>query len=96
VLRPIREGGDWRALAAGLFDGSGSRGNGAAMRVAPLGAFHANDPAEAAHQAALSASVTHTHPEAAAVAVAAVHAAAGPQPPGPFIDQILEQWINPS
>lgn len=94
MLRLVREGGDWRSLAAGLFDGSGSWGNGAAMRVAPLGAFFAGDPAEAARQAALSATVTHTHPEAVAgaiaVAVAAAHAAGGLLPPGPFIDKVLE------
>ena len=94
LLRLVRNGADWRALAAALFDGNGSWGNGAAMRVAPLGAFFADDPAEAARQAALSATVTHTHPEAVAgaiaVAVAAAHAASGPLPPGPFIDRILE------
>ena len=94
MLRLVRDGGDWRALAAGLFDGTGSWGNGAAMRVAPLGAFFAGDPAEAARQAALSAMVTHTHPEAVAgaiaVAVAAAHAASGLLPPGPLIDRILE------
>jgi ADP-ribosylglycohydrolase len=90
LLRLVRDGGDWRSLAAGLFDGSGSRGNGAAMRVAPLGAFFAGDPVEAARQAALSATVTHTHPEAVAGAVAAAHAASGPLPPGPFIDRVLE------
>jgi hypothetical protein len=30
MLRLVREGGDWRSLAARLFDGSGSWGNGAA------------------------------------------------------------------
>ena len=94
LLRLIRDGGDWRVLASELFGGSGSWGNGAAMRVAPLGAFFADDPAEAARQAALSAAVTHTHPEAIAgaiaVAVATAHAAIGPLPPGPFIDRILE------
>lgn len=94
MLRLVREGGDWRTLAAGLFGGSGSWGNGAAMRVAPLGAFFAGDPAEAARQAALSATVTHTHPEAVAgavaVAVAAALAAGGPIRPGPFIDLVLE------
>ncbi|MER6005354.1 ADP-ribosylglycohydrolase family protein [Nonomuraea angiospora] len=39
----VREGGDWRTLSAELFDGKGSWGNGAAMRVAPLGAWFAND-----------------------------------------------------
>jgi ADP-ribosylglycohydrolase len=94
LLRLVRDGGDWRTLAAGLFDGSGSWGNGAAMRVAPLGAFFADAPAEAARQAALSAMVTHTHPEAVAgaiaVAVAAAAAAGGPLSPGPFIDRVLE------
>lgn len=94
MLRLVREGGDWRSLAADLFDGSGSWGNGAAMRVAPVGAFLAEDPAEAARQAALSATVTHAHPDAVAgaiaVAVAAAYAASGPLSPGPFIDQILE------
>jgi ADP-ribosylglycohydrolase len=94
LLRLVRDGGDWRSLAGALFDGSGSWGNGAAMRVAPLGAFFADNPAEAARQAALSATVTHTHPEAVdgaiAVAVAAAHAASGPLPPGPFIDRVLE------
>jgi ADP-ribosylglycohydrolase len=94
MLRLVREGGDWRSLAASLFDSSGSWGNGAAMRVAPVGAFFADDPAEAARQAALSATVTHTHPEAVAgaiaVAAAAAQAASGPLPPGPFIDRVLE------
>ncbi|MFC5185688.1 ADP-ribosylglycohydrolase family protein [Actinomadura harenae] len=94
MLRLVREGGDWRELAAGLFDGGGSWGNGAAMRVAPLGAFLADDLSEAARQAALSATVTHTHPEAVAgavaVAVAAGLAASGAQRPGTFIDRILE------
>ncbi|MGW0786830.1 ADP-ribosylglycohydrolase family protein [Streptomyces sp. NPDC002911] len=66
---------DWRILAPGLFEG-GSLGNGAAMRVAPLGArFHA-DLGHAAEQAALSAVVTHAHPEGVAGAVAVAVAAA--------------------
>lgn len=40
MLRLIRqEGADWRTLAAQMFNGQGSWGNGAAMRVAPLGAW---------------------------------------------------------
>lgn len=77
MLRLVREGGDWRSLAARLFDGSGSWGNGAAMRVAPVGAFFADDPAEAVRQAALSATVTHAHPEAIAGAMAVAAAASG-------------------
>jgi ADP-ribosylglycohydrolase len=54
-------------------------GNGAAMRVAPLGAFHAADHQRAALQAMASAEVTHAHPEAflGAVAVAVAAAEAG-------------------
>ncbi|WP_084700582.1 ADP-ribosylglycohydrolase family protein [Streptacidiphilus anmyonensis] len=76
MLRLVRQGGEWRELAAGLFDGQGSWGNGAAMRVAPLGVWFAGDPGRAAQQARLSAEVTHTHPEAAAGAVAVAVAAA--------------------
>jgi len=70
-----------RQLATETFGGAGSWGNGAAMRIAPLGAWHHDDPDQAAADAAASASVTHTHPEgvagAVAVAVAASLAAAG-------------------
>ncbi|GAA2157625.1 hypothetical protein GCM10009760_59940 [Kitasatospora kazusensis] len=76
LLRQIREGGSWRELAAGLFDGQGSFGNGSAMRVAPLGAWFAADLEETAWQAARSAGVTHTHPEAVAGGVAVAVAAA--------------------
>ena len=66
---------DWRTLAPDLFEG-GSLGNGAAMRVAPLGArFHA-DLDHAARQAQLSAEVTHAHPQGIAGAVAVAVAAA--------------------
>lgn len=88
LLRLVREGGDWRALAREPFDGMGSWGNGAAMRVAPVGAWFADDPSEAAHQAALFAEVTHPHPEAVAGAVAASIAPTNPSP-GKFLDAIL-------
>jgi ADP-ribosylglycohydrolase len=51
-------------------------GNGAAMRVAPLGAYHAGDLERAAQEAAASAVVTHAHPEGAAGAIAVAVAAA--------------------
>lgn len=80
VLHEIRDGRPWTEAAGAVFDGHGSWGNGAAMRVAPLGAYFAADLDRAAAQAALSAEVTHRHPEAIvgamAVAVAAGHAAA--------------------
>lgn len=93
LLRLIREGGDWRTLSTGMFGGTGSWGNGAAMRVAPLGAWFADDLDNAAEQAALSAEVTHSHPEgvagAVAVALATALACAGiDTAPGPFLDRI--------
>ena len=70
--------GMWRMMTPRLFGGDGSFGNGAAMRVAPVGAYFADDLDAAAQQAALSAEVTHSHPEgvagAVAVALAAAHA----------------------
>ena len=80
MLRLIREGTPWPIAAAEAFDGQGSAGNGAAMRAAPLGAWHADSPARAAAQGARAAEVTHAHPEGiaggVAVAVAAAVAAA--------------------
>ncbi|MFE4975609.1 ADP-ribosylglycohydrolase family protein [Kitasatospora sp. NPDC056651] len=95
LLRLIREGGDAKALAAGLFDGQGSYGNGAAMRVAPLGAAYAEDPAAVVRPAADTALITHTHPQAVdgaiAVAVAAAYAARSrtrPMTPDRFLESV--------
>lgn len=56
-----REGIDYIYAARRLFDGDGSYGNGAAMRITPLGLFYYRSDAMYA-QAQLSAEVTHTHP----------------------------------
>ncbi|MGW7339612.1 ADP-ribosylglycohydrolase family protein [Streptomyces sp. NPDC054808] len=95
LLRLVREGGDWRELAAALFNGQGSWGNGAAMRIAPLGAWYADDPEQATHQAEISAYPTHQHREAVvgamAVAAAAALAAdpAGPPPAHALLDGVI-------
>ncbi|MET8459561.1 ADP-ribosylglycohydrolase family protein [Streptomyces parvulus] len=84
LLRLVREGGDWRELAAALFNGQGSWGNGAAMRIAPLGAWYADDPEQATHQAEISAYPTHQHREAVVGAMAVAAAAAlAADPSGP-------------
>ncbi|WBB71627.1 ADP-ribosylglycohydrolase family protein [Micromonospora sp. WMMD1128] len=75
VLRLIRAGTPWPVAAASAFDGQGSLGNGAAMRVAPLGAWHADSIHRAADQARACAEVTHAHPEGSAGAVAVAVAA---------------------
>ncbi len=60
--------------AKSLFDGRGSLGNGAAMRIAPLGLFYRLSQT-LYENAGLSAEVTHTHPlgiDGAALQAAAV------------------------
>jgi ADP-ribosylglycohydrolase len=75
LLGALRDGGDWRQLAPALYR-SGSCGNGAAMRVAPLGAFLVDEVAEkVVEQAQLAAEVTHCHPEGLAGSVAVALAA---------------------
>lgn len=74
VLEAMATGGDWRTLTATLLPG-GSFGNGAAMRVAPVGLLFRDRPQELWEQARLSALPTHTHPlgiEGAQILAAAV------------------------
>lgn len=76
ILRELHHGGDWRAVSAAVHGGTGSMGNGAAMRVAPLGAyFAADDPTVVVREATRSAEVTHMNPEGQAGAVAVALAA---------------------
>jgi poly(ADP-ribose) glycohydrolase ARH3 len=78
IIETVQSGGDWRAVAQTVFPG-GSLGNGAAMRVAPVGLLFCDDPDAVWEQARLSAGVTHRHPvgvEAAQVLALAVATAA--------------------
>ncbi|RSM50166.1 hypothetical protein DMA12_02640 [Amycolatopsis balhimycina DSM 5908] len=91
-LNQIRAGQPWQTV--NVTNGRGSWGNGAAMRVAPLGAwFHGNLP-QALRQAELSAVITHAHFEgvagAVAVAAAAALRAASPGLAGP---DLLNQLV---
>jgi poly(ADP-ribose) glycohydrolase ARH3 len=61
ILDAMTAGRDWKPLVQSLFPG-GSFGNGAAMRVAPVGLYFHDDPAKVRAEAARSASVTHLHP----------------------------------
>src|SRR5260370_11459989 len=76
LLRSIRAGNSWKEAASGKFAGQGSFGNGAAMRITPLGAFFADVLDEVVEEAVKSAQVTHTHPEAIAGSIAVAVAAA--------------------
>jgi ADP-ribosylglycohydrolase len=76
VLAAFGDGEGWAVVTRRQFDGAGSWGNGAAMRVPPLGAWFADDLDVVVAEAGRSAVVTHAHPEAAAGAVAVAVAAA--------------------
>jgi ADP-ribosylglycohydrolase len=77
LLQQIHDGIPWSHAAKLLFGGQGSRGNGAAMRVAPLGAFFAAEGLDrVVEQAIRSAEVTHAHHDGQAGAVAVAVAAA--------------------
>jgi ADP-ribosylglycohydrolase len=76
LLSKIGQGGRWQDESSSLFEGQGSYGNGAAMRVAPLGAYFADDLEKVVEQAKLSAEITHAHEEGIAGAIAVAVAAA--------------------
>jgi poly(ADP-ribose) glycohydrolase ARH3 len=88
-------------VARGLFGGQGSFGNGAAMRVAPLGLFFHNAP-ELYDKAAASARVTHAHAvaqdgagvQAVAVALAVRLDARQPFPREAFMQRLLRLAIT--
>lgn len=61
VIEAMIQGQDYKTLAANHFPG-GSFGNGAAMRVAPVGLLFRHDPKLLWKQARLSALPTHVHP----------------------------------
>lgn len=75
ILREIGEGRAWKEASWEVFSGMGSMGNGAAMRVAPIGAFYPSDMPQVISQAKLSAEITHAHEEAQAGAIAVATAA---------------------
>jgi ADP-ribosylglycohydrolase len=97
LLENIRLGVSWRTATGWLFEGQGSWGNGAAMRVAPLGAYFADDLDRLVENAKRSATVTHHHSEGVAGAIAVAVAAGiawnlrGTKPPArpEFIEAVL-------
>jgi poly(ADP-ribose) glycohydrolase ARH3 len=62
IFAMLERGVPWDEAAASMYGGSGSFGNGAAMRVSPAGLFAHRDLEEVAEVARGSAVVTHTHP----------------------------------
>jgi poly(ADP-ribose) glycohydrolase ARH3 len=81
--------------ARGLFGGQGSFGNGAAMRIAPVGLFYHDSP-DLYEQVRQSASVTHAHPvgvDGAAVLAWAIARAVKLDPGGPFPVEDVTQGL---
>jgi ADP-ribosylglycohydrolase len=97
LLATIRQRrGHWREEAQALFGGQGSFGNGSAMRVAPLGAYFADDLDMVVEQAERSAVTTHCHTEAVAGAIAVALGAAlawqrRNNPQAPAVSDLLQQ-----
>lgn len=92
-----QEGIDYIYAARRLFDGEGSYGNGAAMRITPLGLFYYRSD-DIYAKARCSAEVTHTHPvgiDGAAVFAKALARTVTLRPQRPFspqtfIDMLIE------
>ena len=61
ALRRIREGESWKEASGKLFGGKGSYGNGAAMRIAPVGIFYYDDADKLREIAYKSSHITHSH-----------------------------------
>lgn len=76
ILGAIAAGIGWELVSPRVFGGEGSKGNGAAMRAAPIGAYFAGDLGAAREQADLASVPTHAHPEGRAGAIAVAVAAA--------------------
>jgi ADP-ribosylglycohydrolase len=94
LFEALGEGADWQVAARTLFDG-GSFGNGAAMRVAPVGAYFADDLDAVVAAARRSAIATHAHHEGQAGAIAiAVAAAAAWQTRGLPESEAREQLFD--
>ena len=95
ILEKIASGIPWQSASANAF-GGGSYGNGAAMRVAPLGAYFAEDLDLVSVQATRSARVTHSHPQGIAGAIAvAIATATALQKRNSATDQAIASiWSN--
>lgn len=98
IFSMVRESGiSYKEAARTLFNGSGSMGNGAAMRITPLALFfHRSD--RLYEEASSSAEVTHAHPvgkDGAAVQAYAISQAVNLNPENDFpIGMFLKNLIS--
>ena len=97
VFAAIEAGACWDEAARSLYGGRGSFGNGAAMRVAPIGLRYFTDLAKVAEVARSCAAITHAHElgmdgaAAQACGVAVAVSSGAPLDRDGFIDRIQEQ-----
>ncbi|MDI6810315.1 MAG: ADP-ribosylglycohydrolase family protein [archaeon] len=61
ALKRIRDGERWDEASEKLFGGEGSYGNGAAMRIAPIGILYYDDADKLREIAYKSSHITHSH-----------------------------------
>jgi poly(ADP-ribose) glycohydrolase ARH3 len=89
----------YREAARRLYGGNGSLGNGAAMRIAPLGLFFSRS-SKLVEKARLSAAVTHVHPVgmdgAAVQALAIAHALTLEPSQSPQVHAFLQAITPPN
>ena len=86
VFRMIREGEAWDKASAKIYPG-GSYGNGAAMRIAPVGVLYHDDPVKLREVAHRQSQITHAHElgkEGAALQAYAIALATNLDPVSPF------------
>lgn len=75
IFTQLARGKSWVTVAPAEFNGKGSMGNGSAMRIAPLGAYFAENVPQLLINAERATVITHSHPEGVAGAVAIALAA---------------------
>jgi poly(ADP-ribose) glycohydrolase ARH3 len=103
VFRLIERGVPWDQASRGLFGGSGSFGNGAAMRVAPAALLAFRDLEQVAWLARQTAVITHAHElglegavvQASAVALLLQHPPDRPLSDRAFLDMLRGQVQTP-
>jgi poly(ADP-ribose) glycohydrolase ARH3 len=61
ALKRIRDGASWEEASEKLFGGEGSYGNGAAMRIAPIGILYYDNADKVREIAYKSSHITHSH-----------------------------------
>jgi poly(ADP-ribose) glycohydrolase ARH3 len=98
IIEQLRRGARWDAPAKKVYDGLGSFGNGAPMRIAPLGCMFYDDISRLREAAESCSSITHTHPlgmEGGVIQALAVALAIGTDPrdgldPMTFIAKLIK------